>query len=39
MRPGSASRAGLHWVHCARTGTYTLFMVHPNLGSTVGVLI
>jgi transposase len=27
-------RAGgrLHWVHCARTGTYTLLMVHPRRG-------
>jgi transposase len=22
----------LHWVHCARTGTYTLLMVHPKSG-------
>jgi transposase len=22
----------LHWVHCARTGKYTLFMVHPRRG-------
>lgn len=22
----------LHWVHCARTGTYTLLMVHPRRG-------
>jgi transposase len=22
----------LHWVHCARTGKYTLFMVHPKRG-------
>jgi transposase len=22
----------LHWVHCARTGTYTLLMVHPKRG-------
>jgi transposase len=22
----------LHWVHCARTGRYTLFMVHPKRG-------
>ena len=23
----------LHWVHCARTGTYTLLMVHPKRGT------
>ena len=23
----------LHWVHCARTGTYTLLMVHPRRGT------
>jgi transposase len=23
----------LHWVHCARTGKYTLFMVHPKRGT------
>jgi hypothetical protein len=23
----------LHWVHCARTGKYTLLMVHPGAGS------
>lgn len=22
----------LHWVHCARTGTHTLLMVHPRRG-------
>ena len=22
----------LHWVHCARPGKYTLFMVHPAPG-------
>jgi transposase-like protein len=22
----------LHWVHCARTGKYTLFIVHPRRG-------
>ena len=32
----------LHWVHCARTGTYTLLMVHPKRGrqamTAMGVL-
>jgi transposase len=32
----------LHWVHCARTGKYTLLMVHPKRGTeamkTMGVL-
>jgi len=32
----------LHWVHCARTGKYTLFMVHPRRGrqamTAMGVL-
>ena len=23
----------LHWVHCARTGKYTLLMVHPKRGT------
>jgi hypothetical protein len=23
----------LHWVHCARTGKYTLLMVHPRRGT------
>ena len=32
MRPDSAWTAGWHWVHCARTGTYTLLMVHPRRG-------
>ena len=25
----------LHWVHCARTGKYTLLMVHPKRGRQV----
>ena len=32
----------LHWVHCARTGKYTLLMVHPRRGrkamETMGIL-
>ena len=29
----------LHWVHCARTGKYTLLMVHPRRGRTaMGIL-
>jgi transposase len=33
----------LHWVHCARTGKYTLLMVHPRRGTeaieAMGVLV
>ena len=32
MRPGSGWTGRLHWVHCARTGKYTLLMVHPRRG-------
>ena len=29
----------LHWVHCARTGKYTLLMVHPRRGrKAMGIL-
>jgi transposase len=35
MRPGSGFRVQgkLHWVHCARTGKYTLITVHPRRGT------
>jgi transposase len=29
---GFRAAGRLHWVHCARTGKYTLFMVHPRRG-------
>jgi transposase len=29
---GFRVEGGLHWVHCARTGKYTLLMVHPRRG-------
>ena len=31
-RPGSGWTGTLAWVHCARTGKYTLLMVHPKRG-------
>ena len=30
---GFRAQARLHWVHCARTGKYTLLMVHPRRGA------
>jgi len=32
MRPGFRVEGRLAWVHCARTGNYTLLMVHPGRG-------
>ena len=32
-RPGCAWPASLHWVHCARTGKYTLITCHPKRGT------
>ena len=31
-RPGCAWPGKLHWVHCARTGKYTLITCHPKRG-------
>ena len=32
-RPGCAWPGKLHWVHCARTGKYTLITCHPKRGT------